>query len=286
MKSILLHLLVIASLMLSACTVTGGRKPADPGEDEVISAAESLVKGDAAYRRGELDDAQIKYLVALNTEPDNPDTLYRIGSIYDAQGKDTLAEESFRQALRFNSKHTNSNESLGLLLLRSGRYEEAHRLLKLVVVEDNTRWRSLNGLGVIYDMQKLHAQAQTFYRMGLRLNSRSAQLVNNLGYSLYLSGQWEEAEKSYRSAINLQPGHKQAWSNIGLYYVRIGNFTAAREAFEQISEPHQAANNVGYLSMLQENYAVAEKYFEIAIHESPVYYKVAHDNLRHVRTVR
>ncbi|MCB1755391.1 MAG: tetratricopeptide repeat protein [Gammaproteobacteria bacterium] len=243
----------------------------------------SLAEGDAALRRGELDDAQVKYLVALNAEPESPEILYRIGTIYDSQGKTALAEESFQQALRLDNKHTNSKEALGLLLLKSGRYEDAHKLLKEVVVEDRNRWRSLNGLGVIYDMQKLHEQAQTFYRMALRLNSRSAQLQNNLGYSRYLSGHWEDAELYFRAAVNLQPGYKQAWSNLGLYYVRIGNFDAALEAFEQISEPHQAANNVGYLSMLQDNFETAEKYFEMAIRESPVYYQIAHDNLQRVR---
>ncbi len=283
MTSMPSSVLVFIVLTISACVSVGEKKMEESNSIQPTTSEENLFEGDAAFLRGELDDAQVKYLVALNAEPENPDALYKIGVIYEAQGNAKLAEDSFRQALRFNHKHVNNNEALGLLLIKSGRYEEAYTLLKSVVVEDNDRWRTLNGLGVIYDMQKLHAQAQTFYRMALKLNNRSAQIANNLGYSLYLSGHWEEAEKNYQTAISIQPKHKQAWSNIALYYARIGNFEAALEAFKQISEDHQAANNVGYLSLLQENYDIAEQYFEIAIHESPIYYQLAHDNLRHTR---
>ncbi len=275
----------ICFVFFHGCVSTSPLENADPtheGGQERLTT-ENLAKGDAAYRRGELDDAQVQYLLALNSEPESPEVLYRIGAIYSAQEKDSLAEESLRRALKFDADHVRSKEALALLLLRKERFKEAHRLFKEVVISDRTRWRSLNGLGVVYDMQKLHRQAQSFYRMALRLNSRSPRLENNLGYSLYLSGDWDEVERHYRAALDIQPDYQHAWSNLGLYYVRIGEFVAARQAFEQFLEPHQAANNVGYLSMLQDNYPVAEEYFKMAIRQSPSYYQTAHDNLNFVK---
>ncbi len=276
----------IASLLLTACVSTSEVKTAPSEGDEEITAELSIVQGDAAYQRGELDDAQVKYLLALNSEPENPQTLYRIGTIYTAQGKHTLAEDSFRQALQYDETHVNSSEALALLLLKKGQYAQAHRLFKRVVTQEQERWRTLNGLGVVYDMQKHHEQAQTFYRMALKQNPRSAQIHNNLGYSLYRSGSWDEVEENFRFAISLQPNNQQAWSNLGLFYSRKGDFNASLEAFEQILNTHQAANNVGYLAMLQENMDVAERFFNMAIRLSPSYYSVAHDNLKKIKTLK
>lgn len=277
-------LIILAfSILLSACAGLKQSQPVAAQDAEPISAAKNLAAGDAAYNRGELENAQIKYLVALNSEPENPVIYYRIGSIYEAQNKNDLAEESFRRALLLDEGNVDNSEALGLLLLKSGKYKEAQKLLKTVVLKDRNRWRSFNGLGVVYDMEELYEQAQSFYRMAIRINSRSAKLENNLGYSLYLNGQWDEAESHFRASVNMQPSYSQAWSNLGLYYVRVGKFEAAQEAFEKIVEPHQAANNVGYLCMLQGNLEVAKQYFQLAIRKSPTYYQIAHDNLRHAK---
>lgn len=141
-------------------------------------------------------------------------------------------------------------------------------------------------IGVIYDVQKLHPQAQSLYRMALRHNARSAKIHNNLGYSYYLNGQWDNALREYQTAVELDPGYREAWSNIGLYYVKLGQFSDALASFEKINSSPQAANNVGYLCMMQGNYREAERYFEMAIKLSPSYYKVAHDNLAYVRKQR
>ena len=145
-------------LALSACATSP--KTSEATQEPAPTPEENIAAGDAAYRRGDLEAAQIKYLVALSEDPENPQTLYRIGSIYMAQGQRGLAKESFQGVLQLQPDHLDASESLGLLLLKEGRELEAQRLLKRVVVQDRSRWRSLNGLGVIYDVQKLHPQAQ------------------------------------------------------------------------------------------------------------------------------
>lgn len=272
--------------LLTACVSTSETKSAPSEGGEEITSELSIAQGDAAYQRGELDDAQVKYLLALNSEPENPETLYRIGTIYTAQGKNSLAEDSFRQALQYDEMHLNSSEALALLLLKKGRYVEAHKLFKNVVVQEKERWRTLNGLGVVYDMQKHHEQAQTFYHMALKHNPRSAQIHNNLGYSLYRSGDWGEVEEHFRFAISLQPNNQQAWSNLGLFYSRQGDFDASFDAFEKILNSYQAANNVGYLAMLQENLEVADTFLNMAIRLSPSYYSIAHDNLKRIKKLK
>ena len=271
-------------LGLGACATSPKESEATP--EPALTPAENIAAGDAAYSRGDLESAQVKYLVALSEDPENPQTLYRIGSIYMAQEQYDLAKESFQGVLQLQADHLDASESLGLLLLKEGKDLEAQRLLKRVVVQDQTRWRSLNGLGVIYDVQKLHPQAQSLYRMALRYNTRSAKIHNNLGYSYYLNGQWDDALREYHTAVELDPDYREAWSNIGLYYVKLGEFSDALAAFEEINTSPQAANNVGYLSLLQGNYTEAERYFELAIKLSPSYYKVAHDNLAYVRKQR
>ena len=108
---------------------------------------------------------------------------------------------------------------------------------------------------------------------------RSAKLANNLGYSYYLANDHDKAERYFRDAARYDPGYVHAWSNLALVYSRMGRYREARAAFDRIVDTHQAANNLGYLGMLQDDPVLARREFERATRLSPSYYRLANENL-------
>jgi Flp pilus assembly protein TadD len=144
-------------------------------------------------------------------------------------------------------------------------------------------WRSLDGLGVISDLQGNYVQAQASYQKALSLSPDSPQVLNNLGYSRYLSGQFAEAQGYFERALAASPGNPKAWSNMGLVHARLGHYPQAVSAFRELMTEPEAYYSAGYVCMLAHRWTDAGQLFQRAIELSPSYYEAAHQNLERVR---
>ena len=137
-----------------------------------------------------------------------------------------------------------------------------------------------NGLGVIYDLEGEHEQAMENYEIARQILPRSAMIYNNIGYSYYLVDNLEVAENFFSQAVALNSDYAEAWRNLALLYVRQGRYEKAVHVLvSKFDDMPSAYNTVGYLCMLDKKFDSADEYFQLAINTSPVYYKVANENM-------
>lgn len=246
------------------------------------SPLESVLRGDDALRGGDFDRALFEYVTALELGDKTAETPYKVGRIHSQRGNRRLASVGYVMALQRESKHAGALEGLGLLQLEERNYDAAKVYLVRAVETDQRRWEAHNALGVIADLENDYDAAQGHYHAALAMRPGSAQLLNNLGYSRYLAGQWEEAMVHLGKSVNKDRSYEKAWMNLGLIHTRRGNYAEALHAYRQVMEPPEALNNVGYVASLDGNYKIAESYLRQAIDLSPKYYPAANDNLRRV----
>ena len=55
--------------------------------------------------------------------------------------------------------------------------------------------------------------------------------------------------------------------------------------FNRIMPNYESYNNIGYLCLLNKKYDYAEKYLQMAINQSPVYFLKANENLKSLRAL-
>jgi len=168
------------------------------------------------------------------------------------------------------------------MLLRARRYDQALDYLTRVVYDDHRRWRAYNGLGVVADLQGRHAVAKLHYASALRAKANEPSVLNNLGYSNYLAGDFVAAIDAFRQVLARDQGNSLAWRNLGLVQAREGRYAQAQQAFERTMDRPSAYNNVGYIAMLQGDYKRARAYFKLAAELNPSYYTTAFENMEHV----
>lgn len=265
--------------VLAGCATTG-QPPDDPTETgEEVPLGKLLAEAEEALRAGDLDTAQVRFALAVERDPTNVDALYKLGVVHYEKRSFTVAEGLLRTALSVNPLHQGSREALGIVMLEQKRLDEAEKILTSALESRPDSWQVMNALGVINDMRSNHAEAQELFGAALFVRPRSAKLANNLGYSFYLAGDYDAAEKHFRDATRYDPEYVHAWSNLALVYSRTGRYRDSRAAFGKVVETHQAANNLGYLALLQDKPDVARRELESAIRLSPSYYEVANENL-------
>lgn len=247
-------------------------------EYPVASAAEGLRRGDEAWRQGKLDLAVYLYVQSLAFDATSPEPFLKIGSIHEARGNRALAEKAYELALDRQPQNAAACERLGLLYVQSERNANARELFERAIELEPDRWRSHDGLGILADRRQDYASAIRHYDRALELEPKAASVMNNRGYSRFLSGDPLRAESDLKEAIRLG-ARNGAWTNLGKVQASQARYGEALESFlKEMDVPH-AYNALGEVAMERGDDLQAKKYFEEASRASPRYFEAAQRNL-------
>lgn len=294
--------LTLCGFLMCACSTTPDEPPVEirPKSsllsnrskipEDAPAAAEDLptvlAQGETARKFGKNDEALYYSVKAIELDPKNVKALVQIGQIHLDKGNYDLAELAFRMARQNAPKNVDALEGLGLVQLHDHAYKEAEVSFIQAVAIDRRRWRSHNGLGLIADLDGRHGIALGHFQQALKERPNDPELLNNIGYSKYLAGNWTGAQQSLDAALQADPRHESAWLNKGLILARQGREKAALDAFMAVLDEADAYNNLGFICMQEGRVDSAEQYFERAIAASPSYHASANENLRRLRSAQ
>ena len=276
---------ILVVLALGGCATLPDPVLVDDSIDSpgsLLSVDELIEEGDTSFQGGDIDSAQVSYALAVERAPENVEALFKLGFVHSEKSSLRVAESVLRHALRQDPKHLASKQTLAMILMRLERLDEADVMFSELIEENPSGWEAFNGLGVVRDMQGRHPEAQEYFLNALALRPRTASISNNLGYSFYMAGDYGNAELHLRKAIQFDTAYERAWSNLALVFSREGRYKDASAAFQKIVRQHQAANNLGYLGLLQGDKSLAREQLNQAIILSPTYYDVATRNLENI----
>lgn len=174
----------------------------------------------------EFEEAKRLYNEILSAEPDNIETLHLLG-ILEAQCKNfELALKLVSKAIKINPKIASLYNSLGNILHKIGREDEA----------------------------------KSAYEAGLKIDSSLVSLHNNLGNVLYKLDKFDDALPHYMEAIKINPNYVDAHYNLGLLLVKQNKTDEALSEFlttvkidnENISAHNQIAKIFYQRNQLEE----------------------------------
>ena len=288
------QLFFLASMVLSGCSTTTTVSEEDYdefydggaelvyGNKELPKTAEEMIKlGDSLLAQGKQDEALYQYVKAADQDNKNYTALYKIGDIHSKLGNQVLAIKAYEMALNINPDNGEANEGMALILLNEREYDKArNHLAKAEGSGAAISWRVYNSLGVISDLEKNYKQAIIYYQKALTVQPQMPLILNNMGYSHYMSEDWDSAEKYYRKAVLHDKYFERAWRNLGLLYVRKADYEEAVSAFTQVENLPEAYNDIGFICMLNGEYDISEAFFKRAIKLAPRYYETANNNLQ------
>ena len=160
------------------------------------------------------------------------------------------ASRTWRNALALDPDNADALRGYGYSLIALNKPQLAIDQLRTSnEIEEDVR--SYNGLGVAYDMIGDARGAQVHYRMGLQLAPDNMTLLNNLGLSLALSGDFPESIdlllRVVASAV-VTARHRQ---NLALAYGLSGQIEQAAAVARQDLDEEAVANNLAYYAILR-----------------------------------
>jgi tetratricopeptide (TPR) repeat protein len=159
---------------------------------------------------GKHEEAGRLALKALDTLPDDPESLVIGGAHLRAQGKLDLAIEHLCRAVAHMPEYADARHLLGAMLVDARRLDEAREqflALTRLRPRDAAAWQMV---GAILAEQRKYGEAVECYRQSLALADDDANLHYNLGLALAKIRRPDEAKHHLRRAIELNPADSAA----------------------------------------------------------------------------
>ena len=171
--------------------------------------------------------------------------------------------------------------SQGRALLANGYTNEAIAQLSVAAVTGPDLVEANNLLGLAYNRRGQHKQAREFYERALSVAPQNAQVLSNLGHSLYLEDRYRDALARLKDAARLAPADTRVAGNLALVYGRLGKYDDAFKQFRRAGGEFYARTSTAALLATAGRDGDAIKHYEAARKLNPA----ASDVLRQLITL-
>lgn len=185
----------------------------------------------------------------LDMNPEDSQVLCRLGETLLAQQKYERAERIFRKTLALNGESATAHMSLADSLRLQGKLEEAEKhYLRAIELEPECIDAHI-GLGKNYHaLGDFHAALECFAKC-VDMNPKCANAYFSAGDLLYSIGRYQEAADAYQNGLTYYPTHAAGFLALGNCYFNMQAFEAAALAYRQSLslDPgcKQASSNLG-----------------------------------------
>ncbi len=229
MKTLKLIILVIASIVVSACITEGDVKDSKPTFDPKILSANSAERAVSYMRLNQLETAEDILKKALQKEPRNSVLNYTKAILKLRLGEKKQAEKHFRIAVKSNPNNSRAAHDFGFYLCGHDQRTEGIKMFDLAISNPLFQERSLSQLRAgecifkenknlaeryfltAYDQNKnlsiaLFRLAELYFTRQENLKARAfyqryASVQPDTAASLYLAYQIEKVAGSEREAV-------------------------------------------------------------------------------------
>ncbi|HVF56452.1 MAG TPA: tetratricopeptide repeat protein [Pyrinomonadaceae bacterium] len=157
----------------------------------------------------------------------------------------------------------------GRALLEAGQLNEAIAELSRAASLDARLSQAHSLLAVAYDRKGLHDRAKDSYKRAIDANESDAQAMNNLGYSLYVNGNYRAAVDRLKRAARLAPSDGRILNNLALAQSRLGKYDDAYRNFARAGGEFSGHTNVASLLERMGRDDEAIKHYEAARRVQP-----------------
>lgn len=251
---------------------------------------------------------------ALARNPRDPNAYYERALYWQDKNELQSALADLKSALLLDTNNANYFYTLGELYFGIGAFDEADEVLGLATVKNPQLAKAYVKRGEFAFYQKLYNSAMKFVNDGLRQDINFADGYFWKGMIYLEQNNAEKAISSFQTAIEQDPTHHEAYMQLGLLfaarkdnkahayftnalrtnpqstealYARAmflqdkGFADSARQDYNQLLEINptyaNALFNMGYLSLMEEQFNEAIEWFNKALDQQPTYYEALYN---------
>lgn len=187
-----------------------------------------------AFQQSGLPELAVKSLEqALAIQPDNVETISRLGEIYYKIERYSLAQKQFEKVLSLDPKSIKALFGLGQVFSKTGRRDMAKeqyiKVIELLPKHSEAHFNLARHCEETYDLQG----ASRHYKIVIDLEPSNAEAYHGHGMACHRMGLANEAVPSFTKAVELAPHDPYFRYHLGQAYASIGEHASAIEQFNE-----------------------------------------------------
>ena len=233
--------IAIAVLLLGACANT----PTTSEQEQSNRLAKAAAEG------GNLGSAIQLYREQLEAKPKDFATTMNLAQALYQAGATNDALAVFKAAAKIRDYSPGPWVGMGRVSLAQGRPHEAHQYFVRAVARDEKDYAALTGVAVSRDHMGAHEESQDIYRRLLEIRPNDPSLLSNLGLSLALGGQAEQAIHVLLQITSAPNAPAPAQHNLALAYALAGKEQLAKQVWGLELSTHKVENNLRLARMMR-----------------------------------
>jgi tetratricopeptide (TPR) repeat protein len=224
---------------LALCALLAGA-PAE-AKKEYSYEANPVRLGLAALREGRIAEAKAHFQEAIANDHELPRAHYGMAEVLFRQGNEAEAETLFRQALAEDGKDgfPEAHAGLGLLLLDTGRVEEARAEIAQALREKDDLWDAQYAKALLLIHDQRFDEARQVLEKGSKkkgLKDGEDRYHHGMAHWHFTQGNLEDAEKEALQAVTVNPTEIDYVELLADIYAGRGQPGLAIQTYEKVLE--------------------------------------------------
>jgi len=207
-------------------------------------------------KKGDLDNAYLKFTQALQIAPDLPEAYGALGKYYIDRGNLEKAEIELLKALDINPEYGQAYAELGIVYSLRKDLKKAQRMLERAITLRTGDALLYYNLGNIYfQLQNLN-KAIHAYQKAIQINNEYADPHLGLALVFFQQGKRQESLNEANKALQINPNFAPAYYQLGMICGALGKKKESLSALKKYLEldPNgPLAKNVGEIIKELEN---------------------------------
>ncbi|MEQ8789791.1 MAG: tetratricopeptide repeat protein [Pirellulaceae bacterium] len=155
--------------------------------------------------------------------------------------------------------------SLARLSERHGQNDQARKIYEAVLKKSPDNQMAHHRLGVMAARESRPAEAEAHFRRAAEAAPPTVELLNDMGYCLYLQDRMNDAEQTFRQALEIDPQSKLAHNNLGLVLGEMGRNEESLKEFRHAVGEAEAHSNLAYARSQAGDVRAAEQHYHRAL---------------------
>ena len=234
------------------------------------------------HQEGRLPQAETLYRQILQKNPDHPDALHLLGTLYHQTGNNEVAVEFISRAMRIDPSNPFFHDNLGTVYQALDRLDDAVSCYQKVLALEPYYPEAHFNLGNVLNRQGQLDNAVTCYQKALALRSDYVDAYISLGNTFKDLGNLAEAMVCYQKTLAFNPNYAEVHFNLGIAFQEQGKWDEAINCYHNAlslkPDYTEVHNNLGLVLQEQDRIDEAINSYHKALSLKPDYAE-AHSNL-------
>ena len=219
-------------------------------------------------------EAQDAFEQALQRDPNSADALRGLIAVYTGEGQSDKVLSRVEAQIAKVPGNARFHYLDGIVLARKKDLPGAEKELEKAVQLDPNSFEAIAALGQIEVARGSVDEGIARYRQALLQNPQELRFYVLLGILLESKGEWQEAERIYQRALQLQPDYAPAANNLAYLMVQHGEnvdvaLGLAQAARRALPDSPNVADTLGWIYCQKGVYGLAIDLLEEAVKGTP-----------------